>query len=70
MTHLKIYEMNYSAHPNGEDAFDVYAETDGILGRVVQSFDTLNDAVQFCYNSGTIFTIHTLEAWEKENASE
>jgi hypothetical protein len=65
--HLKIYEMNYSCSPAGVDAFEVHTEQgDEVIG----SFDTLGEAVSFCYNKGSVFTVYTLEAWEKEYGSD
>jgi hypothetical protein len=63
--HLRVFEMNYSCSPNGVDTFQVCTEPekgDEIIG----SFYTLGEAVTFCYNRGSNFTIYTLEAWEKE----
>ena len=67
--HLRVFEMNYSVSPGGVDAFEVhtdYEKGDEVIG----SFDTLGDAVSFCYSKGTNFTIYTLEAWEKEYGNE
>jgi hypothetical protein len=57
---LSIYEMNYSASPNGVDTFEVHEE-----GETLESFDTLADAVKYCYDKGDCFTVFTYEWWEK-----
>jgi hypothetical protein len=60
---LFIYEMGYSCSPGGVDQFEIHKD-----GEVIKSFDTLADAVSYCYIQGEHFTVFTLEAYDRENA--
>ncbi len=69
MQTLRVYEMNYGVSPMGVDAYEVYTDAE-IGNEIIASLETLMEAVEFCYEYGTNFTIFTLEAWEQEYGQE
>jgi hypothetical protein len=62
---INIYEMDYSAHPNGVNAWDIYDDN----GEWLAMRDTLVDAVTFAAGYGKTFTVHTLEAWHAKEGN-
>lgn len=63
---LNVYEFDGSVQPGAKgNHFEVYRETPDVIVPLFYA-ETLDEAVKFCYASGNNFTIHTLEAWEKE----
>ena len=65
MTNLNIYEPENSVSPGGIDTFEVY---DGRFPNdpPIYESEDLTSAVQFCYNLGRNFTVHTLSEYYKE----
>lgn len=58
-----IYEMDYSAHPQGINEWSVRNEK----GEEVATFSELGEATTYVYEQGFSFTVHTLEAWHAGN---
>lgn len=59
MQHLHIYEIN--------DGSTVQFNIHNPEGDFIINGDTLEEAVDFCYQLGGHFTVHTYAAWEREN---
>ena len=61
-TNLIIYEVDYSVSPGGINSFEVYDHTDDSYVNSYPIFESpsLTTAVEFCYNLGMDFTVHTL----------
>jgi len=65
---LIVYEVDYSVSPGGINMFEVYDQSEDsyINSRPVFETESLTEAVQFCYNQGLNFTVHTLAQYYAE----
>jgi hypothetical protein len=60
-----IYEMDYSAHPQGVNEWSVQNEK----SEEVATFLELGNAVAYAYEQNFNFTIHTLSAWHAKEGN-
>jgi hypothetical protein len=67
-TNLHIYEVDYSVSPGGINSFEVYDHSDDSYINSYPIFESvsLTPAVEFCYNLGMNFTVHTLAQYHAE----
>jgi hypothetical protein len=66
---LHIYEFDSSVIPaHAEDWYEVYGEGDVINPLFIST--TLDNVIDYCYNSGKEFVVHTLAAYYNENGTE
>jgi hypothetical protein len=63
---LNVYEFDSSVQPGATaNHFEVY-DNDEVLAPIFYA-ESLDKAVQFCYDSGHNFTVNTLQAYYKEH---
>ena len=63
---LEIFEIDYSVSPGGVNSFEVYDPINYPDSPPIYETEDLTEAVQYCYNLGQNFTVHTLAQWEQE----